>query len=271
MIDISFIKSVLNYNPDTGVLTWKTRCEKDTKMLENFSVRAIRGFNSRFAGKEAGHILPLGYKKVYLSFKGKPLSLLSHHIAWVFMTGKFPKDLIDHKDRNPSNNSWENLREVSRTINNLNTKVRKNSSTGVKGVSYRKKNCEWVVSFFIEGKPREIYRSKDFFEAVCVRKSLDNKYDLEHSRDIRKFIKTPPLVPKYIHAPKVKVRLLPSGNFQAYFYRKNTSGSKTIYKGLGTYSDFFEACCVAKSAEIESGNMYDAVKSKVVSLVEIRR
>lgn len=48
----------------------------------------------------------------------KPLT----HIIWCYMTGDYPKEgtYIDHKDRNPSNNSWQNLRLVTPQENTSN-------------------------------------------------------------------------------------------------------------------------------------------------------
>ena len=86
----SELETRFEYNKDTGELRWKTgRCK----------------------GKEAGFINYQGYRKVRL--KGTDLS--THRIIWVLMTGDNIDGLtIDHKDRNRSNNCWNNLRLATR-------------------------------------------------------------------------------------------------------------------------------------------------------------
>lgn len=53
----------------------------------------------------------------------KPLT----HIIWCYMTGNYPDKgtYIDHKDRNPSNNAWENLRLATPQENTSNQADRK--------------------------------------------------------------------------------------------------------------------------------------------------
>jgi hypothetical protein len=41
---------------------------------------------------------------------------------------------MDHKDCNPANNSWRNLRLTTQSLNNCNTRRRSDNTTGFKGV-----------------------------------------------------------------------------------------------------------------------------------------
>lgn len=59
----------------------------------------------------------------------------AHRLAWVYMTGEEPKDIIDHKDGNGLNNKWENLREANKRQNAANSKVKSTSKLGVRGIS----------------------------------------------------------------------------------------------------------------------------------------
>ncbi len=52
---------------------------------------------------------------------------------------------IDHRDRNGLNNQKSNLRICSRTLNQGNATLRKDSTTGFKGVSYKKENGKFVA------------------------------------------------------------------------------------------------------------------------------
>ena len=50
------------------------------------------------------------------------------------MTGKWPEGDIDHRDLNPSNNRWKNLRDATKSQNLANCKVKRHSGSGIKGV-----------------------------------------------------------------------------------------------------------------------------------------
>lgn len=52
--------------------------------------------------------------------------------------------VIDHKDGNPANDRWENLRLATRAENSGNDRKRKTNTSGFKGVS-RYKNGKWMA------------------------------------------------------------------------------------------------------------------------------
>jgi hypothetical protein len=71
----------------------------------------------RFKGQKAGTIkAPHGY--ITVSFKN--VKYYAHRLIWMWLTGYNPVGCIDHRDRNPSNNLWFNLRDVSLTANQYN-------------------------------------------------------------------------------------------------------------------------------------------------------
>lgn len=66
---------------------------------------------------------------------------LNHRIIWVLFNGHIDTELqIDHIDGDKGNNKIENLRLVTKTINQRNCVVQCNSSTGVTGVSIKSSN-----------------------------------------------------------------------------------------------------------------------------------
>lgn len=111
------LKRLLNYSPSTGLFVWR-----------------IRPSNSWPKGSIAGTIKTGGY--IQIGVKG--IRYTAHRLAWLYMTGKWPKDEIDHKDGDPSNNRWVNLRDVTR-IGNQRNKIRphRNNKSRLLGVSKR--------------------------------------------------------------------------------------------------------------------------------------
>lgn len=73
---------------------------------------------------------------------------LVHRIIWKMVTGHDPGQ-IDHRDGNPANNTWSNLREATRGQNNANAKIRKDNTSGVKGVWFALHAGRWrgMVTF----------------------------------------------------------------------------------------------------------------------------
>ena len=55
-----------------------------------------------------------------------------------FILGDFEADVIDHKDRNPFNNKWKNLREATFVEQLYNTGVHKNNFSGSRGIELRR-------------------------------------------------------------------------------------------------------------------------------------
>jgi hypothetical protein len=91
-------------------------------------------------GSEAGTITPSGYRYVQLFGHKYPI----HHLVWLFETKSFPEKYLDHKDGNPLNNKFTNLREVTIKQNTENRGKQKNNKTGFKGVSFNNRLQKYV-------------------------------------------------------------------------------------------------------------------------------
>jgi hypothetical protein len=119
------LKELLNYDPVTGVFTW--RIESGSAHINNI----------------AGVIKNNGYIKIGVAKK----QYLAHRLAWLYMTGEWPLADIDHINRSRTDNRFENLRDVSRSINLLNSSTRKNTASGIKGVAWDADRNKWLVRF----------------------------------------------------------------------------------------------------------------------------
>lgn len=88
-----------------------------------------------------------------------------HRLAWLYMTGSWPVNHIDHIDGDPTNNKWSNLRDVTRSQNLRNQHRSKRDDCGV----YRQKN-RWVVVIRQHGKTN--FHGSFINKADAIAKSL---------------------------------------------------------------------------------------------------
>lgn len=104
--------------------------------------------NNRTKNKPCGSVQKYGHIRIIIDGK----AYLAHRLAWLYMTGEMPKGLIDHKDCNPSNNKWDNLRIANNAQNSFNRSIGKTNSSGVKGVCWNKSLNKWQAGIKINYK-----------------------------------------------------------------------------------------------------------------------
>ena len=125
----------------------------------------INGTFTNHSGQPLGWTGENGY--IYLrtgDYKTPPR--LAHRLAWLYMTGSWPTKQIDHKDTIRSNNAWDNLREATSNQNKWNTGMRKNNTSGVKGVTWDKSANRWKAGLTFKGKYITVGRFDDLNEAA---------------------------------------------------------------------------------------------------------
>ena len=84
--------------------------------------------------------------------------------------------VVDHKDHNVANNQLSNLRVCEISDNNKNIKVRKDSTSGVTGVSWVEKFSKWRARINIDGKRVSLGYFTNKEDAIAAR----HKAELEH-------------------------------------------------------------------------------------------
>ena len=111
MVTQERLKELLHYCPDTGAFTW---------------IKARRGVS---LWRDAGCTMTEGYRSI--SVDSKPYG--SHRLAFLYMTGKFPEDQIDHVNQVRDDNRWKNLRPVTHQENHRNGGIGKGNTSGFVG------------------------------------------------------------------------------------------------------------------------------------------
>jgi HNH endonuclease len=130
MITQARLKELFDYDPESGNLIW----------------RVDRGAN-KMRGKVAGYIHSTGYRHVRTG-EGQEKA---HRLIWMYHYGSFPTQHVDHINGDCSDNRIENLREATRSQNQQNRRVNKNSSTGLLGVQRNHK--KWKATIRLNNAP----------------------------------------------------------------------------------------------------------------------
>lgn len=94
------------------------------------------------AGSPTGH----GYRRIIIDYQKH----YEHHLAFIYLTGKLPLE-VDHKDGNRSNNSFANLRSVTRSENCFNAK-RDTGTSGLKGAYLITGSTRWYSKIQLGGQ-----------------------------------------------------------------------------------------------------------------------
>ena len=149
------LKKLFYYNPGIGVFT-----------------RLVATSNSVKVGDIAGCDDGQGYIRITVNNK----LYKAHHLAWLYMTGLLPKDQIDHINHIRDDNRFINLREATNQENHKNLSKRKDNTSGVTGVYLSKASNKWKAHIKMNLKYNYLGGFIDKFEAICARKSAENKY-----------------------------------------------------------------------------------------------
>ncbi|WP_042776626.1 HNH endonuclease signature motif containing protein [Sinorhizobium fredii] len=163
-----YLAALFEYCPDTGVLTWKQR------PIEAFpEARSWRMWNTRFAGKTAGHVSDTGYLVIRLDGE----IYKAHLIAWILHYGGLPEGYIDHISGTRSDNRVANMRDVTRSQNMRNTVLYSHNTSGFVGVYWHQPTKKWNASIRDEGgKTRSLGYFDSIRDAASARKAAEARY-----------------------------------------------------------------------------------------------
>jgi hypothetical protein len=111
-----------------------------------------------------------GYKKVDLrKDKTRYTCRIHRPVALAFIPNPENKPFVDHINNIKTDNRIENLRWATVKENIFNSKIGKNNTSGVKGVSYKKTRNKWVAQIKINGKVTHIGSFDNKEEAIKAR------------------------------------------------------------------------------------------------------
>ena len=153
------VRKLFDYDPETGEVRWKV--ERYRKHPGD-----IAGCVYTVDGKR--------YKRVSVSVNYR--RYLLHRIIWLWVTGCWPIDELDHIDGDATNNRWANLREANRHQNGKNISAKVNSLIGINGVSFDKKRGNYRARIMVDRKDIYLGNFASIEEATRVRQVASKKY-----------------------------------------------------------------------------------------------
>tara|TARA_R110000787_G_scaffold7136_2_gene24560 strand:- start:57 stop:593 length:537 start_codon:yes stop_codon:yes gene_type:complete len=176
MIDPATLRKLIDYDPDTGTLTWKRRT---ADVHPNDAAR--KTFNSRFSGKLA---LAANNGSGYRAGTVFGTTQKAHRVAWAIHYGEWPNE-IDHINGVTSDNRISNLRDVTHQENIRNAAVYGTNTSGHHGVRWRADAGKWVANIRTNSKQVHLGYFSDKAEAIAARKAAETEhgYHKNHGRN----------------------------------------------------------------------------------------
>lgn len=160
METLAEFKRYVSYDPETGLIT---------------SVKTGEVLGSPREGNG----------KTYLRIMINGKRYRSHRLAWLFITGSFPQEEIDHINGNGCDNRAVNLREVNRVDNCKNRRKPSNNTTGVVGVYKHRPTGGWQAQIRVNYQLKNLGVFREFEKAVNARKQAELLYGFHpnHGQD----------------------------------------------------------------------------------------
>jgi hypothetical protein len=133
--------------------------------------RKVPTYRRNNVGEIAGSVGKNGY--VYIRVNGR--KYLAHRLAYLYVFGKFPNGLLDHRNRNPADNRIANIRDASLAENSANAKIRRDNSSGARGVTRTADGKRWRARGHVDNKEIHLGIFSRFDDAVQAYRSFAEK------------------------------------------------------------------------------------------------
>ena len=150
-----YLRSVLHYDPETGIFTRKVSTSTNVKV-----------------GDVAGCPDGQGYLRLGLQSR----RYQAHRLAWLYMSGEWPKDQIDHINRIRTDNRISNLRAVTNKQNHQNRSKPSSNTSGHPGIDWYKRDSKWRAKIMHNQKLIHLGYFSILEEAISARKAAEKLY-----------------------------------------------------------------------------------------------
>lgn len=165
------LKEVLSYDLDSGVLRWRV------------NIICGRGRVRVRAGEVAGSIKrrrndTVAYRIICIDYRMHK----AHRLAWMYAFGDPVPVVIDHIDHDGLNNRISNLRAATHSQNLANRGATVSSSSGIKGVTWYKRDGLWKSQIKVNYKNIWLGTFTNIEDAASAYGAASKKYFGEFAR-----------------------------------------------------------------------------------------
>lgn len=172
-LSIDLLHSLIDYDAETGILTWKARTPDMFRSTRQAPEHSCKIWNAANAGRPA---LATKNGNGYLHGAIFGVTVTAHSVAWALHHGRWPTYGVDHENGDRTDNRIGNMRDVPDAVNAKNQKQNARNTSGVTGVSYFKRTRKWVAMIKGDGKVRNLGYFNTIEEAAAARKSAERRY-----------------------------------------------------------------------------------------------
>tara|TARA_R110000787_G_scaffold4219_2_gene16338 strand:+ start:201 stop:752 length:552 start_codon:yes stop_codon:yes gene_type:complete len=173
MEPIEIIKRLVKYDQSTGSLTFREATPEFFSDGSRSKESICANWNSRNAGKPAFSVVHI---EGYLCGMVLGRRYLAHRVAWLLAKGAWPKDEIDHKNHDRTDNRLKNLRAVTRAENAKNLGMYAANKSGCTGVYWFEPTKKWLVKISVKGRVKHIGYFKELSDAIAARVEAQAKF-----------------------------------------------------------------------------------------------
>lgn len=143
------LKELLHYDPEHGLFIWRRS-----------------NSNRAPSGSPAGTPDGRGYLQIQVDRR----LYKAHRLAFLYMTGAFPDEEVDHINRDGADNRWANLRSATRSQNESNKLITSRNTSGYRGVFWEGRCRKWQARGMKDKKEVYLGLFDDVEEAAAVAK-----------------------------------------------------------------------------------------------------
>lgn len=176
------LRAVLLYDPDTGLFRWKEGIDHWRAGLPAGTKGHTRKNGTDYVFIGLGTTSRGIQKRPYIVLGVKKRVYRAHRLAWLYVYGEWPKGEIDHINGDSTDNRIVNLRDVTTAQNSLNRGLRRNNTSGIKGVSWSKKSQKWLVHIAVNKQLLHVGLFDTIEDARAARIEAANRLHGEFAR-----------------------------------------------------------------------------------------
>lgn len=166
-VSIDWLGEYIKLKGPCGTLLWKHRKETTFK-----SACYAERWNKKFAGKPA---MTTVNRHGYLVGSIGKKNFLAHRVVLALHLGRWPS-LVDHINRNKSDNRICNLREASSLENRINRGLEHRNTSGITGVYWNKARQKWHAQIKRGNTRLHLCFSENLDEAISARRKAEKDF-----------------------------------------------------------------------------------------------